>query len=142
MNTTDNTTHRVFIVELADLINRRPATIRGWDRTGILPANARPERNERGWRYWTEEQVPIIKQWIRDQELRPGKGLSHYNPSPEEVEAHIDGQRLPRDPVSVALRRGLIDQELAGKVLAGDITIAEAKRVHKGRGRPRPAVAA
>ena len=137
-----NSKRKIFIVELADAIHRRPATIRQWDRMNILPESARPSRNDRGWRYWTEDQVPVIQQWISDMELRPGKGLSHYNPSPEEIAAHIEGQRLPRDAVSVALRKGHIDAERASKVKAGEMSLPEAKRAYKGRGRTHEAVQA
>jgi hypothetical protein len=96
---------KIYIVELAELVNRRPATIRQWDRTGILPADCRPERNDRGWRYWTEAQAAKIAKWMDEVDLRPGKGLKHYKPSATQVKAHLDGQRLPRDPESVAARR-------------------------------------
>lgn len=87
---------RVYIVELGEAVNRRPATIRQWERSGILPKELLPQRNERDWRFWTSAQVEGIKKWMRDQDLRPGKGLAHYQPTPDEVDAHIAGQRLPR----------------------------------------------
>lgn len=124
-------TQKIFIVELAEQVHRRPATIRQWDRMGILPKAARPQRNDRGWRYWTPDQVPMILDWMKASDLRPGKGLAHYNPSREEVDAHIEGQRLPRDPVSVALRKGLITEELAERVRAGELPLDEARTAAK-----------
>ena len=96
---------KIYIVELAELVNRRPATIRQWERSGALPTDCRPQRNDRGWRYWTPEQADKIAAWMQAQDLRPGKGLKHYRPTPEQVSTHIDGQRMKRDPESVAARR-------------------------------------
>ena len=67
------------ISELATIINRVPHTIREWERTGRLPQSLRPERDERGWRLWTGEQVEAIKEWIIKEDLRPGKGLISYH---------------------------------------------------------------
>ncbi len=87
---------KIFIVELAEAVNRRPATIRQWERSGILPDSLCPKRSDRGWRYWSENQIQLIKDWMERLDLRPGKGLGHYNPSAETLAGHLEGQRRPR----------------------------------------------
>lgn len=63
------------IGEVAQRLDRVPHTLRVWEYSGRLPANLMPQRDERGWRWWTEEQVEGIKQWLIDEDIRPGKGL-------------------------------------------------------------------
>ena len=86
----------MYIREAAEMLHRQPATLRQWERSGLLPKKLHPKRSDRGWRYWTATQIEEIRQWMRDQDLRPGKGLKHYHPTPEQIEAHIEGQRAPR----------------------------------------------
>lgn len=87
---------QVGIKEAAELLNRQPATLRHWERSGQLPAELMPSRDARGWRYWTESQVDAIATWMRDTDRRPGKGLPHYKPTDAQVMKHITGQRRPR----------------------------------------------
>jgi hypothetical protein len=94
--TTMNDTKQIFIREAAELLNRRPPTIRDWERRGVLPARLRSKRNDRGWRFWTEPQIEGIKAWMQKNDMRPGKGLPHYKPTAEEVAKHLEGQREPR----------------------------------------------
>lgn len=89
---------QINIAELARRVNRRPATIRAWERHGLLPEELLPKRSDRGWRYWTPSQVEGIKTWMVEQDLRPGKGLPHYKPSDAKVEQHLERQRRPRGP--------------------------------------------
>jgi hypothetical protein len=72
-------------------------TLRKWDRH-FLPKKLKSHREESGrkWRYWTPEQIAGIFKWIEETDRRPGKGLPHWNPSPEEVEDLIEKLRRPR----------------------------------------------
>lgn len=70
-----STNKKYYIGELADAIDRVPHSIRIWQYQGRLPDHLLPNRDERGWRWWTEEQVEQIKIWMVEQDLRPGKGL-------------------------------------------------------------------
>lgn len=65
------------ITEVADELGRVSHTIRLWEYSGKLPQSLLPQRDDRGWRYWTPEQVEGIKQWIIDEDIRPGKGLAN-----------------------------------------------------------------
>lgn len=87
---------RVHVGEAAARLDRRPATLRQWCRDGVLPRKLMPRRNEKGWRYWTEEQLEGIARWMRRTDRRPGKGLKHYSPDPERLKGHLEGLRGPR----------------------------------------------
>lgn len=87
---------RVYIREAAELLNRRMATLRKWEQLGVLPEELHPHRGERGWRYWTNEQLDGIKKWIKETDRRPGKGLPHYDPTEAELERAIAAMRQPR----------------------------------------------
>jgi len=63
------------IGEVADELNRVAHTIRIWEYQGRLPEHLLPLRDERGWRWWSKEQVEQLKEWIIKEDLRPGKGL-------------------------------------------------------------------
>jgi DNA-binding transcriptional MerR regulator len=63
------------IGEVADELDRVPHTIRIWMYQNRLPNELLPQRDERNWRYWTEAQLDGLKQWVIDQDMRPGKGL-------------------------------------------------------------------
>jgi hypothetical protein len=67
--------NRVYIGEAAERLGRRAHTLRVWIYDGRLPKELMPKRDERNWRYWTEEQVEGMKAWIKEIDLRPGKGL-------------------------------------------------------------------
>jgi len=66
------------IGDVALMLGRVAHTVRGWERDGRLPEELRSKRDDRGWRYWTPEQVEGIKQWIIDNDIRPGKGLRKH----------------------------------------------------------------
>jgi hypothetical protein len=72
---TSNFQGRVYMSELEELLGRKRATIRKWERDGILPDRLQPQRDEVDWRFWTWDQVIGIAEWIRDEELYPGKGF-------------------------------------------------------------------
>lgn len=63
------------IGEVAEALNRVPHTIRIWIYGNRLPEYLLPQRDDRNWRWWTEEQLEGLKQWVIDEEMRPGKGL-------------------------------------------------------------------
>jgi DNA-binding transcriptional MerR regulator len=95
-HTDQKTDREVFMSELSELVNRKPATIRHWHRTGVLPKELLPQKNSRGWRYWTPKQAEGIKTWLRKTDRRPGRGLPHYQPDEQQIARHLEGQRAPR----------------------------------------------
>lgn len=87
----------VYIADVAARLDRKIGTVRKWEREGRLPEHLRPKRDERDWRYWSEEQVEAIKEWMVEVDLRPGKGLPHnQHPSPEKVAEHLRKLRQPK----------------------------------------------
>jgi hypothetical protein len=86
---------RVYIDELAKIVNRKPDTIRKWERLGMLPSHLLPKRGMRDWRYWTTGQVygskGIIK-WMKANDIRPGSYLT----TPDQEADHIRHMRRPR----------------------------------------------
>lgn len=89
---------RIFINDAAELLNRKPATIRMWERTEALPDELRGYRTERGWRFWTPEQIEGIKTWLDETRRFPGQGLGHYDPSPGRLDKHLERMRKRRRP--------------------------------------------
>jgi hypothetical protein len=89
---------KIFIGGVATVVNRRVNTIRGWDRAGKLPEHLRSHRDNAngrpGWRYWTEEQVKGIVQWMHDERVFPGAGLPHFQPSAEQIDEMITNLRV------------------------------------------------
>ena len=71
-------------------------TLRKWEKDKVLPKQLRSRRGERGWRYWTPEQIEGIKQWMNETDRRPGIGLPHYSPSPAQTQEVIHKLRKPR----------------------------------------------
>jgi hypothetical protein len=94
--TAEPASERIYIREAAQLLDRRMATLRKWDELDVLPEDLRPLRGERGWRYWTPEQIEGIKAWMRETDRRPGKGLPYYDPDQDQVERAIENMRKPR----------------------------------------------
>lgn len=94
--TTEEQVERIYIREAADLLNRRMATMRKWEQLGILPKHLLPHRGNRGWRYWTPSQIEGIREWLRETDRRPGKGLPHYNPTEQQLDMAISAMRRPR----------------------------------------------
>jgi hypothetical protein len=86
---------QIYIREAAGILNRRMGTLRKWEQLGALPENLRSHRGHSNWRFWTEEQIEGIKEWIRDTDRRSGKGLPHYNPTEKELDAAIERMRRP-----------------------------------------------
>lgn len=67
------------IGEVAEELDRVPHTIRIWIYQNRLPEHLLPQRDDRNWRFWTAEQIEGLKQWVVDQDMRPGKGLLTTN---------------------------------------------------------------
>jgi DNA-binding transcriptional MerR regulator len=89
-------TERIYVKQASELLDRRPATLRWWDREHILPRYLRSRRDGNGWRWWTPEQIEKIREWMRETDRRPGKGLPHYKPTDKELHEHLEGIRRPR----------------------------------------------
>lgn len=88
---------RIYIGEAAFLLDRRIGTIRKWEREGLLPDEFKPERDDRGWRYWSQDQIDGIREWMKEIDLRPGKGLPYNQKTTEEqVRQHLRNLRRPR----------------------------------------------
>lgn len=87
---------KIGIAQAAIYLDRKEGTIRKWEREGILPEEFLPTRDERNRREWTVEQLEGMKQWLIDTDRRPGKGLPHYNPSPEKLHEHLERQRTSK----------------------------------------------
>lgn len=69
-------TERLYSIgEVAEELNRVPHTLRIWEYHNRLPKELLPSRDERGWRWWSEAQLQALKQWVIDEDMRPGKGL-------------------------------------------------------------------
>src|SRR5690606_38407703 len=98
--TRDRTEDLVGIREAAEFLNRRPATLRMWEREGKLPKGLRPRRNSRGWREWTKAQLEEIKREWMPKHAVQGSGLPHYEPDPEEMEKRLAERRLENEDVS------------------------------------------
>ena len=99
---------RIYMGQLCQLIDRRPATVRDWERRDVLPHHLRGHRDKpNGKRWWVQEQVDGILAWMKANDVRPGKGLPHYRPTPAKIHEHLEGQRLPRKGErAVAARSG------------------------------------
>jgi hypothetical protein len=86
---------RFYIDELSLIVNRKPDTIRKWERTEMLPPHLKPKRGTRDWRYWTDKQVygrNGIIAWMKNNDIRPGAYLT----TPEGEASHINHMRRPR----------------------------------------------
>lgn len=95
---------RIYIDELAQIVNRKPDTIRKWERLGMLPTHLAPKRGMRDWRYWTDKQVygqrGILK-WMKTHNIRPGAYLT----TPDQEVSHIRNMRQPR-----AISKEVVDE--------------------------------
>ncbi len=89
---------RVYIREAAHLLDRKMATVRKWESLGVLPKHLLPKRDNRGWRYWSREQVSQINDWVQSTDRRPGKGLPYWKPTEKQVAEAMRKMRRPRKP--------------------------------------------
>jgi hypothetical protein len=86
---------RFYIDELSAIVNRKPDTIRKWERSDMLPKHLLPKRGTRDWRYWSDKQVfgpRGILAWMKKNDIRPGAYLT----MPADEEQHIANMRRPR----------------------------------------------
>lgn len=86
---------RIYIDELAKIVNREVDTIRKWETHGKLPKHLLPERGHRNWRYWTHAQVHGergIVAWMKRNDMRPGR----YVTDPSKEAEHVANLRKPR----------------------------------------------
>ena len=65
---------QVGITQAAKFLDREPGTLRKWERDKVLPDDLLPKRDDQNRRYWSQEQLDTIKQWLIDTDRRPGKG--------------------------------------------------------------------
>ena len=91
----DRNKDHIYIREAAQLLNRRMGTLRKWENDGVLPAQLLPQRGDRGWRYWTPQQIEQIKDWLRDTQRYTGTALENYNPTDKELDKAIEAMRTP-----------------------------------------------
>ena len=96
MSESESDVQRIYIREAAQMLGRRMATLRKWEQLSVLPEHLIPHRGNRGWRYWTPDQIEGIRKWIRETDRRPGKGLPHYNPTEAQLDKAIAAMRKPR----------------------------------------------
>ena len=85
---------RVYIDELAKIIDRQMGTVRKWERT-VLPKRLHSKRGYRGWRYWTDAQIfsdDGIIVWMDKNNMRPGNLVT----PPEKSADHVRALRKPK----------------------------------------------
>ena len=85
---------RVYIDELAIIVDRELGTIRKWERL-VLPKRLHSKRGYRGWRYWTDEQIwgkNGIVEWMDKNDMRPGNLVT----PPEKEAQHVRSLRKPK----------------------------------------------
>lgn len=87
---------RVYLSQMATALDRSAHTIRQWEAQGLLPSDLCPRRDQRQWRYWEKKQVKLLKQWMVDNKMIPGRGLRNYNPSKHKVRQVLRQMRAPR----------------------------------------------
>lgn len=88
---------KIFISELAQEVNRREATVRGWCTHGKLPEHLQPHRDTKvSWRYWTPKQVAGIKRWMVRKNMVPGAGLKNYKMPEDQVDVFLSQLRKSR----------------------------------------------
>lgn len=92
---------RVYIDELAKLVDREMGTIRKWERL-LLPKRLHSKRGYRGWRYWSDNQIygkDGIIAWMNKNDMRPGNLVTDPSKESEHVHAlrrpkYLDGYHL------------------------------------------------
>jgi phage terminase Nu1 subunit (DNA packaging protein) len=93
MATTPDIVKRIDISELAELVDRKPHTIRDWERSGVLPKHLRGKRDSRQRRSWDMKQVEGIIKWMHTSRRFPGAGLRGYEPTAEQITEHVHSMR-------------------------------------------------
>lgn len=85
---------RIYIREASEMLDRRMGTLRKLESTGEMPTSLRPTRGERGWRYWSEDQIRDLARWFAKR--TPGSALRDYRPDEHEKAAVRKRMRQPR----------------------------------------------
>ena len=88
-------TKKIYINELAKIVNRRSGTIRKWEAEGRLPKGLMPKRDKNKWRYWTHAQIfgsNGIIVWMRKNDMRPGRLMT----DPDKENDHVHNLRTPK----------------------------------------------
>jgi len=83
---------KVYINELALILDRKVETIRKWETSGRLPKYLWPKRGKHDWRCWTPAQVEKIKEWMIRNDMRPGRLLT----DPDLESQHVANLRKPK----------------------------------------------
>jgi hypothetical protein len=101
---------RVYIDELAKIVDRQMGTLRKWERFS-LPKRLLPKRGYRGWRYWTDKQVwgeKGIIEWMKENDMRPGNLVS----DPSKEAQHVRNLRKPKylDGYHIRSARRFVEQ--------------------------------
>lgn len=90
----------IWIGDLAEIVNRRKDTIRGWVSKGLLPETLHPKMGykpggKKPIRYWTNAQVYAkggILSWMQQNDMRPGRAFA----DPADEARHIANLRRPK----------------------------------------------
>lgn len=86
---------RIYISQLAQIVDRQVGTIRKWEELGKLPKHLLPKRGYRTWRYWSHSQVygpRGIIAWMKRNDMRPGNQLT----DPKKEGQHVRNLRRPK----------------------------------------------
>lgn len=83
----------IYIGDLSALVDRSIATIREWDRDGVLPRECQPRRDSRGRRFWIKSQIAPLRAWIASRQVVPGGGEI----TDAQVQRVLDANRKKRD---------------------------------------------
>lgn len=71
---------RFYIKQIEAELDRGRSTIRAWERNGWLPDGCEFHRDEKGWRYWTSEQVQKVRSWMETRNSgRVAGGLERHH---------------------------------------------------------------
>lgn len=60
------------IGEAAELLNRKPRTLREWEHSDVLPEHLTPPRDKHGRRVYSAELVEHIREWLIARGVRHG----------------------------------------------------------------------
>jgi hypothetical protein len=86
----------IEIGEVAKMVDRKPATIRKWERDGDLPAVLMASgTNARNRRIYTQQQAQGIRVFVEDLARYPGSGLkTGYKPTAQQRSEHVHHMRV------------------------------------------------
>ncbi len=97
---------RIYVTDLARIIDRVAHTIRQWEAHKDLPAGCYPRRDEKGWRYWSPDQVDRITAWLDTRRVQnPEKLAALRAPRKEQEEDYVPAELRPENRRDRALPR-------------------------------------